>query len=315
MRHRALLPPLAAAALLAACRSVSPGIHIENSGRLVVPPPPATARKDASDAATLSIDYAFRTYDGEALSARFQIPRSSYEADFASWGYRDADLYVLRYLRDAARWSAFKTANARGRSQAELDAELASIKTDYEWKFKEYLIARGFEIGQGDFVRADLASLVRRSAPLVAPLARSLERSAKGRGSEWLADAATSMVQTAIEYKEVPSVIGPVHTGGVLPPARTLAEGWGDCDTKVALLAAILANWPSSKMIVVELPDHFLLGLRREPRSRQSFVLFGGEKYILIEASGPAWLPPGYLGDETRALFESGSAYRVSPLF
>jgi hypothetical protein len=105
------------------------------------------------------------------------------------------------------------------------------------------------------------------------------------------------------------------HNGGLLQPATTMIKGWGDCDTKTALLASILANWPQMRMVGVAVPGHYLMGVLRIPEKGDAFVEHGGLQYVLIEPAGPAWLPPGRVADTTVALLESSEGYRIDPLF
>ncbi len=316
MWSRILLPVGAfALAFLSGCRGADHAELVLDRGVPYAPVAPATSRRKLPRDGAYAVEFKFRSFDNEALSAVFEINKSTYDAEDEGWGYRDSDIAGLRSWRDAARQEAYEAASMRHDTQEKLDSDLTMLQEVYRRKFKEYFTARGFIVEPGGVTKVNLAGLARRSAPKLSGLARELEKSAKGRGREWLIAAATSLVQTAVDYKEVPPLVDSVHTGGVWTPAKTLVGGWGDCDTKVALLAAIMANWPGFKMIIIELPDHFLLGYERPPANGESYIAYNGDKYVLIEAAGPAWLPPGYLGDDTKLLFESGRGYVIDPLF
>lgn len=307
---------LAALSGLGGCRSLPPGPLTLDRGLPLELPEPRASRKVLDSADAYGVEYSFQTYQGQTLRVRFEIDKKVYDAEDEGWGYRESELAALKAEREARRQAALDAARTGERTQAQLDEELAAVQVAYERKRREYVTSRGFALEAGGLVKVDLPALVRRGAPRLAAVARELERRARGegRGVDWMIAAAASLVQTAIAYKDVPSVIDGRHTGGVWTPAKTLVAGWGDCDTKVALLGAILANWPGVRMIVLELPDHFLLGLAREPAEGESHLRWGGADWVLIEPSGPAWLPPGYLGDGTKALLSSGRAYAVEAL-
>jgi hypothetical protein len=123
------------------------------------------------------------------------------------------------------------------------------------------------------------------------------------------------MVQTGILYVPVPGVVAENHIGGVWPPAKTLVTARGDCDTKAGLFAALLTHWPDARLIGITLPEHYILGLLRAPAEGESYMIFEGRKYVLIEAAGPARLPLGQIGEDAEEEFRAQAAYRIEPLF
>jgi len=122
-------------------------------------------------------------------------------------------------------------------------------------------------------------------------------------------------VQSALPYQRPPDEDGGRDILGFFPPPRALQEGFGDCDTKSALLASILTNFPGTRMIGVHVPGHYLVGIARMPRPGDAFIEYGGEPFVLIEPSGPARLPPGQIGPSTQAALATMSEVRIDPLF
>jgi len=135
----------------------------------------------------------------------------------------------------------------------------------------------------------------------------------QGQGSSETIGAALSLVQTAFRYEVVPMVVNGRQTGGIYPPLEAVAKGSGDCDTKSALLAGILLNWNKIKLIGIGVPDHYLMGVLRNPAKGDAFVEYQGLRYVLMEPAGPAWLPPGMVGPLTTALLNSGAALAIEP--
>jgi hypothetical protein len=122
------------------------------------------------------------------------------------------------------------------------------------------------------------------------------------------------MVQTAVAYRVPPKVVAGKDLLGVLPPPMTLSEGWGDCDTKTALLASLLSSWQSVKMVGISIPGHYLMGVQRIPGPRDAYVEVKGLPYVLLEPAGPGALPPGRGGEHTLSYLKAGGAYSVEPL-
>ena len=123
------------------------------------------------------------------------------------------------------------------------------------------------------------------------------------------------MVQTAIRYKVPAGIENGLHTCGLLPPARALLSGWGDCDTKTGLLASVLSSWNGMRIVGVAVPGHYLMAIRRLPAKGDMFVRHEGLEYVLVEPAGPAWLEPGVVGQGTTALLGGREGYKLEPFF
>ena len=89
--------------------------------------------------------------------------------------------------------------------------------------------------------------------------------------------------------------------------------GWGDCDTKTGLLASLLSNWGQMKMVGVSVPGHYLMGVLLIPDKGDVFLEYKGLQYVLVEPAGPAWLPPGQVGEETMHLLSGREGYKIEP--
>jgi hypothetical protein len=166
-------------------------------------------------------------------------------------------------------------------------------------------------------VYVDVVAEVLRNRPRVRALAAALDQLAIARqyDSDRTVGAAVALVQTALAYKSPPSEEGGRDILGFYPPPRALQVGSGDCDTKSALLAAILGNFPGVRMIGVHIPHHYLVGIARVPRHGEAYLEYNGDPYVLIEASGPGWMPPGMIASSTQAALAISQNVRVDPLF
>ncbi len=272
----------------------------------------ATQKIKKSDSGYVA-EYGFRNFNDDQLTTRFEIAKDLYSGYEAEWGYKESDLVALKAAHEAARKQALADAMKKGKTQQQLNDALAMLKTQYEKNKKEYLSARGFRLLADGVVEVDMPELIRKHASRVVALSKLFDEISIARkyGGGDTIGAVTSMVQTAVMYKVPPNVVDGVHTGGLWPPEETLVKGWGDCDTKTGLLASILANFPGIKTIGLSLPDHYAMGVRRIPVKGDVFVEFEGQPYVLIEAAGPAWLPPGAISEGTQRLLESKEGYKV----
>ena len=162
-----------------------------------------------------------------------------------------------------------------------------------------------------------MPELARRNTQPLLPLARGFEQigQEKGYDDEDLLGAVIAMVQTSLFYRIPPSTEGQRKTGGVLPPLQTLTLGWGDCDTKTALMASILMNWDQMRAVGVGLPGHYLLGIRRTPGRGDAYVEYEESTYVLVEPAGPAWLPMGSVSPETLTMLESAERIAIDPFW
>ena len=163
----------------------------------------------------------------------------------------------------------------------------------------------------------DVPAVVARNRLRLRALAGEFDKlvSARHYGQDDALGSMITFVQAALVYQKPPNEENGRNILGFYPPLRALEAGSGDCDTKSALLAAILTNFPGVKMIGVHVPRHYLVGIARVPRQGDAFIEYRGEPFVLIEASGPGRLPPGTIGATTQAALETMNEVRIDPLF
>ena len=167
---------------------------------------PATQRIRRAGA-VWSAEYGFRNFNQDRLSVSFQLPKPAFDAYEARFGYSDRDHADLKAWHEAARQAAFQAAVKARRTQAQLDAETARLRAQFDAKVRDYMSSRGFKILPGNLVAVDMPRLVRDNSGPLKPLARAFDEIAETRryDSESLIGAATSLVQTAMVYRIPPS--------------------------------------------------------------------------------------------------------------
>lgn len=110
----------------------------------------------------------------------------------------------------------------------------------------------------------------------------------------------------AIPYQLLDSQSG--RSGkGFLSPRQVLEQNRGDCDSKVTLMAALLAQgYPDLKQAMVFVPGHALLGVALPAKPGEATLSRAEETYLLMEPTGPAQLPMGQLAPTSKTLVDSG---------
>ena len=80
-------------------------------------------------------------------------------------------------------------------------------------------------------------------------------------------------------------------------PVETLVDGCGDCEDKVALLAAILYEM-GIDFVLLSLPEHLALAVRCEGVVAERYIDFNHKKYYYVETTMEGWqvgqVPPDY---------------------
>ncbi|MDE2512123.1 MAG: hypothetical protein KGL74_13445 [Elusimicrobia bacterium] len=262
-------------------------------------------------------EYGFTSFNQQHLRISYKIAEADFQRYNAAYGYRPEDIEALRVWRDNATQSSYRLAVSLHKNQAAVDAAAARIQQEYEKKLLQYLEDRGFVMEKGGVTRIDMPAVVRRNGPQIKPLAQTFERIAtqNGYGSMDIIGAVLSFAQTAVKYRQPDDVYKGKHTGGILPPITTVVLGWGDCDTKTALVSSILSNWAQMRMVGISVPGHYLMAVLQIPDKGDMFVEYKGLQYILLEPAGPAWLPPGKVADETVAQLNGSDGYKIYPFF
>ncbi len=260
--------------------------------------------------------YGFTNFTGQRLNVSYSLKASDYRRYLAGYGYTKADLDILHSWRENTRQLEWGKAVRKG-GEAEGKKALEAVDWEYRLKRGEFFRSRGFTLGKDNLLTADMPGIVRRNVQVLRPLALAIQGVAdeRGFGQDEIVGSVLSLVQTALTYKVPPMRDGGLHTGGILPPAKALLSGWGDCDTKTGLAGAILGSWSGMRLVGVSVPGHYLMAIRRLPGKGDVFVRHKGLEYVLIEPAGPAWLEPGRVGRTTMALLEGREGYKIEPFF
>jgi len=94
---------------------------------------------------------------------------------------------------------------------------------------------------------------------------------------------------------------------GYAPPLSVLMQNLGDCDSKAVLASSMVrAFLPTTKMIVLYLPNHALLGIALTPMADDRTIEHDGDVYVLYDPTGPALIPFGQVSEDTERNIVTG---------
>lgn len=242
----------------------------------------------------------FRSHGGDPLTLNFTLEQAASRASMQAFGISADELDALRR----------KCISAGNCNQDEFDQRLQRYYREHKLRLRTIP-------GQRPRLFVDIPEVVRQNRAHVSAVAAALRQlgSERSRDAGWIFDAAVALVQGGLEYRRPSAQDGGRQTLGFYTPPRALEKGYGDCDTKSALLAAILLNLGSPRIIGVHVPDHYLLGVARAPRQGEAYLDYGGEPYVLVEAAGPAQRRPGEVAARTRLALDAGDSIRIDPMF
>ena len=239
----------------------------------------------------------FQNFNQDALALEFEVQPDAVRESLAEFGYAKEEIDAL-------------LAGCTGCDQAEFNRRATAF-------YESRGIAVDLQSNGRMKLTVDIAASVGRNKARVRSLAQALGRIARDRsyGPDQTLGAAVAFVQTALRYQQPPAQENGRNIIGFYPPPKTLELGLGDCDSKSALLAAVLAHFSGIRLVGVHVPKHYLVGVARVPRHGDAFIEYKGEPFVLVEAAGPAWRPPGMISDATRDALKTMQGVRIDPLF
>lgn len=239
----------------------------------------------------------FQNFNQDALTLEFELHPDAVRESLAEFGYAREEIDAL-------------LAACAGCDQAEFDRRAGAF-------YASRGIAAALQPNGRMKLTVDVPAVVARNKPRLRSLAQALGRIASERhyGPDQTLGAAVAFVQTALKYQLPPPTENGRNIIGFYPPPRALELGLGDCDSKSALLAAMLAHFSGVRMVGVHVPKHYLVGVARVPRHGDAYIEYRGEPFVLMEAAGPAWRPPGMISDQTRDALATMQGVRIDPLF
>ena len=140
----------------------------------------------------------------------------------------------------------------------------------------------------GRTVRLDYPAIVEDQQTFIDRLHQALSDLEMDQTIKQKIDSRLRFLQS-IEYDDL---VG--HDFPLMTPIRMMLEGRGDCESKQLLLAAFLKRIaPGNDIYLVELPEkqHIVLAMEVLGSQGDSTVYHEGRYYLVMDATGPAYLP------------------------
>lgn len=198
----------------------------------------------------------------------------------------------------------------KGRQPDQVNKALAWLtqqrdKLESEWLKQHYF--QPFTPPDGvPAIKQDHVRIALESRTELAPLADQLKQAGTTETEARQKTAAHMLgfIQ-AIPYQLLDSQSG--RSGkGFLSPRQVLEQNRGDCDSKVTLMAAMLAQlFPELKQAMVFVPGHALLGVALPPKPGEATLSWEGETYLLMEPTGPGQFAMGRIASTSQTLVDS----------
>ena len=155
-------------------------------------------------------------------------------------------------------------------------------------------------------VKQDHPRIALESRSTLAPLAGQLKQqgSTETEARQKTVAHMLTFIQS-IPYQQLDNLNGR-QGKGFLAPRQVLEQNRGDCDSKVALMAAMLAQlFPELKQAMVFVPGHALLAVDLPAKPGDATISWQGQSYLLLEPTGPATLPAGQIASTSKTLVDS----------
>jgi len=156
-----------------------------------------------------------------------------------------------------------------------------------EARWQAILHERGM-LAEGNSVRGDQVWMVERNPEVLTEVVAALRVAAgdKTAPRAW-AGFVASFVQSLPYHIPRSEQIAPnFEFWEVMTPLETLARGWGDCDTKSVLFAALLLASGGPRPTLVHVPKHMFAGAEVEPFDSDVSLTDGSVTYALVELTG-----------------------------
>jgi hypothetical protein len=236
-------------------------------------------------------EYRWCDFAGVQRSCRFEIPRAELAASAAEFGADPEDMKAVEIRLE--REITFTPEQVRdpkvmARIKQQVQAELDKQAQAALEARRKKLVARGLVLLGEDKVTVDLGQLWRWNLKRMQPQVR---RFADATGSrEPLPKAVLAFVQE-IPYRKPPDQRAGRSTFGLLPPLEALAAGYGDCDTKSLLFAALADNGRGPEIILLRGPGHVVAGLECSAKEKGTRFRAFGKHFLICECSDGIWLP------------------------
>lgn len=156
----------------------------------------------------------------------------------------------------------------------------------------------------------DHPRLALESRDLLSPLASQFEQLLQAQYGEYTPRQALAYLSHFIQQIPYADLHDRFSSpgAGFLAPARLLFENKGDCDSKVTLLATLMAEmFAELERRIVYLPGHAVFALELEPEDDDIYLRDHDLKFVIADPTGPAALRVGKAARRYQSHLVSGA--------
>jgi hypothetical protein len=259
------------------------------------PPPPGC----------ISRTYDWLDFEGTRRECRFDLPLADLDASAQEFGAEpellEATTIQRQYTVTLSPWQA---ANPAAREAVHKQAErLMQEQIAREISVRrQRLLSRGFVLLAENRVAVDVATLWKWNGPRMVCHRERLASCIPRR--EPFDRAALAFVQQ-MRYQVPPAQVGNRYTGQLLPPLDALQAGYGDCDTKALLYAALVDDGLGPEVILFRGNNHMVAGIEDTGRWHGVTVDAFGKQFSVCECSSGVW-PPGQVARTVQSDIAAG---------
>jgi hypothetical protein len=148
---------------------------------------------------------------------------------------------------------------------------------------------------KGNKFSVDYDWVVNHSANPIYSVAKTIRSAARKKGyrsTRELIGAFASFVQS-LEYRIPPNNRTndegeEILTAGAMMPLETLSNGWGDCDSKSMLFAALVKSINLADVCFIVMDEHLFAGVKIRPSQDDQTIRFNNKEWVLLELTD-AW--------------------------
>ncbi len=274
----------------------------------------------------VNFSYEWLDNDNTRQSISFELSKSALKeapSQQANYKPKIAQRYIIVALTKEAKKIDPKVARVKitpkresidiqvtGSDEAKVEEILSKLKAIQQQEYDKYLrdhyFTRFTTLFNQKAVKPDHVRYVAESVkPLIAASQAFYEKVASKSDSRAYFSLILSWLQS-IPYDTLEDRV--VSNGsGYAPPVSVLMQNLGDCDSKAVLASSMVrAFLPSTKMIMVFLPNHALLGIALTPIEDDKTIEHEGNTYVLYDPTGPALIPFGQVSEDTERYIVTG---------
>ncbi|WP_322406358.1 hypothetical protein U0358_11420 [Idiomarina sp. PL1-037] len=284
----------------------------------------------------LAFSYQWRDFDDRQQSFSFLVdkkdflqPLKRYRGFNLERSQRELAHQLNRYIKQQ-QWQGIQarltprqqsvelvTANARtAQKQQQLNEYKKRLRDYYHERWDDYLDAnfyRQLSLPPGEQgIIPDHPAIASEVTPTLKPLIQAIGEQLGTNTQRNYINYIASFIQQ-IPYNDLNSKLDS-RGDGFVPPNQLLYYNQGDCDSKVTLMTSLIKQIiETPKMAIIYLPEHAVFGIAISRQPGDTTVKHKGNNYVLVDVTGPAAMPMGQVGEETKFQVET-QQYTVVPL-